>query len=348
MAYLKYRNAKDLLLSPTASLRDALIVINKFKEKAAIIVDHNRRFLGIINDDDLHRHLIRGVSISDNISTLYRTDALVAKPDDSGEALLMIMRKHDISFVTIVDDKQQFLGIFDGNSLSHTLRPNLPVLIMAGGFGTRLRPETDTRPKPMIEINGKPLLEKIILKLISQGFKTFYISVHYLADAIKSHFGDGHSMGCSITYIEETKPLGTAGSLALLPKSVEGDIVVMNGDLLTDLDFGEFVRYHKDKSSDLTMCGKDFEIQIPYGVIAHTNGYTLAIEEKPTVKYQINCGAYVISQFARSLIKPYVYLQMTDLINRLLDQNHPVGFSKPIVNGLILAILTICKLHVLP
>ena len=196
---------------------------------------------------------------------------------------------------------------------------------MAGGFGTRLSPLTDSCPKPMLLVNGRPILESILRNFIAAGFRRFYISVHYLPEIIKSHFGDGSRWGVVIRYIEESTPLGTGGALGLLPELDEAPIIVRNGDVLTQLDFNALLDFHLTQSTSMTLCVRQHEFQMPFGVVEGTDTKVTKITEKPVQQYMINAGIYVISPRVLRLIEPSRRIDMPDLVQELLTQEFHIS-----------------------
>jgi NDP-sugar pyrophosphorylase family protein len=196
---------------------------------------------------------------------------------------------------------------------------------MAGGLGTRLRPLTEDCPKPMLPVAGKPLLQNILEGFIASGFHRFYISVHYLADVIKKHFGDGERWGITIRYIEEDRPLGTAGALGLLPSVDHLPLIVMNGDLLTRVDFAELLDFHEGQKAEVTVGVREYEMQVPFGVIRSEGQNVVGIVEKPIQRFFVNAGIYVLSPRLVHTVAAGEHLDMPDLIQQVLDRQSPVA-----------------------
>jgi NDP-sugar pyrophosphorylase family protein len=201
--------------------------------------------------------------------------------------------------------------------------PN-PIIIMAGGRGERLKPLTNTCPKPMLKINNTPILEIIIKKCIKSGFKNFYISVNYLKDNIINYFGNGEKWDVEINYIEESHSLGTCGSLSLLPDHINHDIILMNGDVVTELELDRLLHFHQEKNSIFSVCTRTHRVKIPFAVLDTSNDYLNTFTEKPMYEYQINAGVYVLKPELLKLIPNGVY-HTTDLIDNLLKNNLKVS-----------------------
>lgn len=195
----------------------------------------------------------------------------------------------------------------------------IPVVLMAGGAGSRLHPLTENCPKPLLKVGGKPILERIIESLAGDGFKNFYLSVHYKAEMIEDHFGDGTGWGVTINYLRETQLLGTAGSLRLLPQPATDSLIVMNGDLLTDLSLSEMLQYHKYHKASATMAVAPYHVQIPYGVVQTNDELLISIQEKPVHLSHINAGIYILEPEALEHLPADGPYDMPSLFEKLIQ-----------------------------
>jgi NDP-sugar pyrophosphorylase family protein len=228
------------------------------------------------------------------------------------------MTDKSIRQIPLVDDDGVIVSVEHKNLLL-----NIPqnsenwVVIMAGGLGTRLRPLTDELPKPMIKIGGKPLLESIIEKFIAHGFNNFYISVNFKADLIKEYFGDGHKINANIKYLEEDEPLGTAGALGLLPEKPNHPFIVMNGDLLTNINFNHLLDFHEQYDTLCTVCVREYKNEIPFGVVEVEDSYIQDIVEKPVQEVMVNSGIYVISPDVLDLVPKKTFIEMPTLLQQI-------------------------------
>ena len=229
-----------------------------------------------------------------------------------------MMKKNGISQIPIVTENNELIGL----EISEDLLPNssefyMPnfALLMAGGRGKRLMPITNDCPKPLLPINGKPILEIILEQCIDSGIRNFYISVHYLAEKIINYFGDGSKWNVNIDYIKENKPLGTAGSLKLLPKDFKEPIIIINGDVLTKTNFKDVLKYHSINSADITICAREHKLESPFGVIEVDGISFKSMIEKPSIKQLVNAGIYVINSSVMEFIKTDEYLDMPELIS---------------------------------
>ncbi|MDN3379113.1 MULTISPECIES: nucleotidyltransferase family protein [unclassified Pseudoalteromonas] len=316
------KNWQKVIVSPTTTIREVLEIIDKEALRVAIVVLGCDTLVGIVTDGDIRRGILQGIELSAPVSTIMNNNPTSANVSLSSVELKTLMQERKILSLPIVDDSGKLVGL---KTLYDTLvvdkREN-PVFIMAGGFGTRLRPLTDHCPKPMLKVGGKPMLETLINNFKNYGFYKFFISTHYLPEVIMNHFGDGSNFGIEITYIHETTPLGTGGALSLLPKSLPKEpLIMINGDILTNVDFAKVLDFHVKQHSDATMCVRDYEIKVPFGVIEGTGHEITNIVEKPTYRYFVNAGIYVISNHIIESLPNNEHLDMPTLF----EQKQKVG-----------------------
>lgn len=288
-------NWQKVVITPTVSIKDALKVIDKEALRVALIVDDNK-LVGMVTDGDVRRGILKGVELTDAVKKIMNVTPLSANVNLATEELRKIMQQRQILSLPLVDDEGCLVGL---KTLYDTLtvkkREN-PVFIMAGGFGTRLKPLTDNCPKPMLKVGDKPMLETLINNFKNHGFYKFYISTHYLPEVIMDYFGTGEKFDVEITYVHEETPLGTGGALSLLPNTLPNEpLIMINGDILTNVDFSKVLDFHVKQASDATMCVRDYEIKIPFGVIEGEGHEITAMVEKPTYRYFVNAGIYIIS-----------------------------------------------------
>ncbi|GDY24147.1 mannose-1-phosphate guanylyltransferase [Agarivorans sp. Toyoura001] len=251
----------------------------------------------MVTDGDIRRGLLNDLALVDPVVKVMRTNPTTAVEGSSREELIGLMEKLDILSVPLLDLSGRIIGLETLHGVLHQPTLQNPVFIMAGGFGTRLKPLTDTCPKPMLHIGNKPILETVIRSFIKAGFVNFYISTHYMPEQIQAHFGDGSEMGVNVTYVHEEQPLGTGGALGLLPKDLPKNLplIMMNGDVLTKVDFQRLLDFHVDNGADATMCVREYDYQIPYGVINGEGNKITSMVEKPVQRFFVNAGIYVVS-----------------------------------------------------
>jgi dTDP-glucose pyrophosphorylase len=310
---------KTLIVGPSATLHDTMQVIDKAGEQTALVVDDNLKLLGIISDGDVRRAVLRGASLQSPAVEIMNRQPKTLRQGAGREAALALMRTHVLRHLPVIDVDGRVVGLEMMSEFLGTRWRENRVLLMAGGMGRRLQPMTSDTPKPMLDVGGQPILEIILRNFVSQGFRRFYISVHYKAETIIDYFADGSRFNAEIEYVREPKPLGTAGALSLLPEVPNLPIVVMNGDILTNTDFSKLVDFHVDRDSQATMCVREYDLQVPYGVVKNDGHLFAGITEKPTQRFFVNAGIYSLSPAAIARVRPSEALNMTDLFERVRE-----------------------------
>jgi dTDP-glucose pyrophosphorylase len=307
-------NWQKVVISPTTTIREALEVIDKEALRVALVVLGCDTLVGVVTDGDVRRGILQGVELNSPVSAIMNSNPVSANISLSSNELKALMQARKILSLPIIDDDGKLMGL---KTLYDTLvvekREN-PVFIMAGGFGTRLKPLTDNCPKPMLNVGGKPMLETLINNFKNHGFYKFYISTHYLPEVIMDYFGNGSGYDVEITYVHEETPLGTGGALSLLPDSLPNEpLIMINGDILTNVDFAKVLDFHVQQQSDATMCVRDYEVKVPFGVIEGQGHEITDIVEKPTYRYFVNAGIYVISHHIIKQLPNNKHLDMPTL-----------------------------------
>ncbi|TKI58591.1 CBS domain-containing protein [Brevibacillus antibioticus] len=313
-------NWRDLLVSPNTPILNTLEIIDRNARQIALVADESGRLLGTVTDGDIRRGLLKGKALEDPTSTIMNPFPTVASPYDSRENILALMKIKQIHQIPIVDEDGKIVQVEMLNDLLRPTKKDNWVVLMAGGLGTRLYPLTHDCPKPLLKVGNKPLLETILQSFIEQGFHKFYISVNYKAEMIQDYFGDGSQWGVTIHYLQEKESLGTAGALSLLPELPKDPFFVMNGDLLTKVNFDQLLDFHKTYQAQATMCVREYDHQIPYGVVTLEKQKLVAMEEKPTQRFFVNAGIYVLSPGALKNIPHNRYLDMPSLFEQLMKE----------------------------
>jgi NDP-sugar pyrophosphorylase family protein len=249
------------------------------------------------------------------VAPVYETPARIAT----------IMRERQMRHIPLVDADGVVVGLECLEDLIPRFDTDSWVVLMAGGRGVRLRPLTDSCPKPLLKVGDKPVLEMLVEDLVAQGFRRIFIAVNYMAEMVRGHFGDGSRFGASIEYLVEDTVLGTAGALTLLPELPKSPTIVMNADLITKLDFRHLLRFHSEEKSVVTMCVRKYDFQVPYGVVHLVNTRIEAIEEKPIQEFFVNAGIYVLSPQTIAQLPKHQYLDMPNVIAQAIADNKPVG-----------------------
>lgn len=312
------------LLSINSTIQDAIQSLNASALQIVLVVDEHGKLLGTVTDGDIRRGLLRGLDLRTGIEQILFTNPLVAPPEMSRDMILHLMRVNRLLQMPVVDGQHKVVGLHLWNDIiAQPERKNLMV-IMAGGMGTRLLPYTEDCPKPMLPVAGKPMLEHIIERAKNEGFRHFVLSVRYLAHVVEDYFGDGAKWDVRISYLHEDTPLGTAGALGLLdPKPME-PVVVTNGDVLTDVRYGEIVDFHIYHQAAATMAVRMHEWQHPFGVV-QTNGVSIVgFEEKPVFRTHVNAGIYVLGAEALRLVPTGKPSDMPDIFELLRLRNERI------------------------
>jgi dTDP-glucose pyrophosphorylase len=317
------QSINDILLQQDATIRETMEVINRSGAKIALVTDASRRLLGTVTDGDIRRGILRGIELTSAVVSVMNPTPLVMRESESESAALVLMKQRSIHHLPVVDSAGCVLRLITDTELWREGREAATIVVMAGGLGTRLKPLTDTVPKPLIPIAGRPLLEIIIENFLRQGFERFFLSVNYKAKMIEDHFGDGKRFGVSIDYLTESERLGTAGGLRLLPKML-APIIVINGDILTTMDARLLLMFHREQRAPATLCVCEHSWRVPYGVIVvDSHGSYQGIEEKPTRRELISAGINVLSPEAIDLVPANGSVDMPELLDMVAAKLGP-------------------------
>ena len=315
-------------LYPTSTIKEALQVIDSGAMKIALVINKENYLLGTLSDGDIRRALLAGLSLNESIESIIFTNPTVCGINATKEEILKIAVSKKLYCIPIIDDSGVLVGIEEFDDILKPTKFSNKIVLMAGGLGTRLRPLTDKIPKPLLEVGGKPILETIITSFAKYGFIDFILSVSYKAEMIEEYFGDGSRFGVSIEYIHENKRMGTAGALNLMREKLNEPFFVMNGDLLTNINFQHMLEYHLFNQSVATMGVREYDFQVPYGVVNIEDHNILSIDEKPIQSFFVSGGVYVFSPEVLDLI-PNAYYDMPTLFEKLIE-NEKKSISFPI------------------
>lgn len=318
-------DVKNIILNKSDSILKALELLDLYALRIVLVVDEKNQLLGSVTDGDIRRGLLKGQDLHASVATIMHTTPYsIEEGTLTSRQIFEIMREKRYLALPVIKDGQ-LVNIITLDELIRTKRKENPVFIMAGGFGTRLRPLTDKCPKPMLPVGGKPLLETIICSLKEQGFYKFYISTHYLPEIIHGHFGQGEKLDVQIKYVHESEPLGTGGALSLLPHDqIDLPFIVINGDVLTNMNFNKLIDFHNSQSAVATMCVREFQYQIPYGVVNSENNIIQGMTEKPSYYFDINTGIYVISPQLLAEVEPQ-FIGMPTILEQQIAKNNKVA-----------------------
>lgn len=319
-------NWETTLISPQASLNDAMIALDRSGLQIAVVVNEHLHVLGTLTDGDIRRALLRQLPISTPAREIMSHSPETAPESASNEEVLARMERRRLLQIPIVDDQGRIVAIQTLHDLLHPKRRNNAVFVMAGGFGKRLQPLTDHCPKPLLNVGGKPILEMIIENFVGAGYHRFFISTHYRPEMIRERIGDGRRWNIEIEYVHENEPLGTGGALSLLPKDrILEPMFMINGDLLTNLDFNKLLDFHEVNDCVATMCVRDYEHQVPYGVIETDGLRVKSMVEKPAYRYFINAGIYVLSPSVLNSLSTGQRIDMPTLLDQRMKAGEQVN-----------------------
>jgi dTDP-glucose pyrophosphorylase len=310
---------RTALLRADATIQDAILNLDESAVQIALIVTCDDRLVGTVTDGDIRRGLLRGLSLAGSVREIVNNDPLVVPPELERATVLQLMQANKIRQLPVVAEDRRVLGLHLWDELiTPCLRPNLMV-IMAGGQGRRLLPQTRHCPKSMLPVAGKPMLEHIIERAKADGFRQFVVAIHYLGHLIEKHFRDGSRWQVSIEYLRETAPLGTAGAIALLSPRPDAPILVSNGDVLTNIHYGDMLEFHCQHGAAATMAVRVHEWQHPFGVVRTQGVDIVGFEEKPVSRSHVNAGIYVLDPSALNTVNVGEPCDMPTVFSRLRE-----------------------------
>lgn len=317
-------NWQKYCIPSSALIRDAIRVIDQGAIQMAMITDDGGKLAGIITDGDIRRGLLRSVSVDAPVTEVMNKTPFTLRADATvrNDEVQLYMREHGIRQIPIVDASGKPCGIYLDDSLG--TRKNT-VVLMVGGLGSRLGELTKDCPKPLLAVGDKPILETIIENFSAQGFRNITLALNYKGEMIADYFGDGSRHKVKINYLWEDKPLGTAGALSLLVAPQQAPIIVMNGDVLTQMRFGPMVDYHDASGKAATMCVREFKFQVPFGVVRHTGNSVTDIIEKPEESFMVSAGINVLDPAALQFIPKDTKFDMPDLFKTMIENGSDVG-----------------------
>lgn len=316
---------KRMAIAPDRPIVDAMRVIEAASESIVLVLGADGRLLGTVTDGDVRRAILRGVPLSEPVSDIMNGRPITAGAATGREHAIALMNRHAVRYLPVVDGDGRVCDLLILHDLIAPPERDNWVVLMAGGEGQRLRPLTETCPKPMIRVGGRPILEVIVQSFVDQGFRRFFLAVNYMAGVIRDHFGDGSRWQAEIRYLYEDAKLGTAGALSLLPERPGKPFFVMNGDLLTRIDFPSMLEFHGASGYAATLGVREYTTRLPFGVVTLDHDRVTAITEKPTQSHFINAGVYVLDSSSVDLVRPREPLDMPALLGRMIEGRRTVG-----------------------
>lgn len=319
------RDIADYLVRPKASLQEVIQTIDQGAAQIALVANAENKLLGVITDGDIRRAILRNESLKSLAENIMCRDFRSLPSTATAEEALAFMRNETLHQIPGIDEQGRVIRLFLLEELINPKKRPNPVVIMAGGEGKRLRPLTQDCPKPMLRVGGKPLLEIILEQCIDAGFQHFYLSVNYLKKQIQDYFDDGARWHVRINYLEETQPLGTGGALSLLPQKPSEPLLVLNGDVLTRVDYSRMLRFHDEHKAAATLCVREHSTQIPYGVVCMDDLHVLSLEEKPVLSHYVNAGIYLLDPALLDLVPRDRFFDMPTLLEKAIQHQHRVS-----------------------
>lgn len=311
-------NWRSVVVSPDTSLGEAMAKVDSSGLQIALVLSPDSTLLGILTDGNIRRAILAGMSLNAPVTQAMSAEAMTVPVATPREQMLTLMRRKGFHHLPLTDEIGRIVGLATLDQLAGVDTQSNWVVLMAGGLGTRLQPLTNDCPKPLLPVGGKPILETIIEGFAEQGFRRFFLSVNYKAEMIRDYFGTGERWGVQIEYLHESTRLGTAGALSLLPEQPTHPVLVMNGDLLTRANFENMLQFHGDQAALATMAVREYDFQVPYGVIKLDGPHIHSIEEKPIQRFFVSAGIYVLSPEALEFLPSGVYIDMPNLFERLI------------------------------
>jgi dTDP-glucose pyrophosphorylase len=304
----------------SATVKDVVESLTASGLRLCLVVGAEHTVVGIVSDGDIRRGLLAGARLDSPVTTVMNGSFASARIGTPVLELTRLARSREVTHLPLVDGEGRLAGLFIDQPDGAATTVDNTVVIMAGGMGLRLRPLTETTPKPMIPVGGKPMVQHTIESLRAEGFVNFVLAINYLGAQIEGHFGDGSGLGVRITYAKEKQPLGTGGALSLLPGAFSSPIVVINGDVLVSARLTELLNYHRSHSADITVGVKVLDTQIPFGVVELEGNHIVAMQEKPVYRDFVNAGIYVLEPSVVQSVPSSVRLDMPELVGEWLGR----------------------------
>jgi dTDP-glucose pyrophosphorylase len=317
-------------LAPHSTVRDAIKAIEMSRMSLAVVVNRDGQLIGTVSDGDVRRAILSGHDLDAPVETALNRHPVTADVNTTEAELAGLLADRQIEAIPLLDSEGRYIRLVHVRDIGQapaetaTAADFSAAVIMAGGEGQRLRPMTQDMPKPMIEVGGMPIIERLVRTLVHAGVHRIFIAINYLGDRIESHFGDGSAFGARIDYLREPEKLGTAGALSLLPYRPDGPLLVINGDILTASDYGKLLAHHRAREATITVGAIQYRVDIPFGVLAVDDARVTGIAEKPSQRVLCNAGIYVMSPAAIDRLDAGAPVNMTDLIERTIARGETV------------------------
>jgi len=312
---------ENILIKSDTSIFDVMRIIDCEGSQIVVVVDDEKKILGVVTDGDIRRGILRKLDLSLSVEKIMNTNPFVASVNMHDDQILLGMQERWLRHAPIVDDNRKIIGLKTADDLLQRKNYDNCVILMAGGKGSRLGALTKDCPKPLLTLGDKPILHNIIDNFLGFGFNDFYISLHHKSNAIENYFDSANILKANIRYLKETKELGTAGSLSLLPENIDKPIIVMNADIVTKVNFKNLLSFHHSQQVDVTACVIEYGLQVPYGEVKMDNCRVISIDEKPCHRFFVNAGIYILNPNVINLVPKNTYYDMPELLDASLSRN---------------------------
>jgi dTDP-glucose pyrophosphorylase len=313
---------RQAIMPINASIAQAIRNLDQVAIKIVLVANESGVLEGTITDGDIRRALLKGLDLNSSLTSIIHRNALVVPPELGRDLVRQLMLANKIQQIPVVDEQHHVIGLHLWDEITMPPSRSNLMVIMAGGMGTRLRPHTEDCPKPLLVVAGKPMLEHIIERAKLEGFNHFVLAIHYLGHMIEEYFGNGERLGVRIDYLREESPLGTAGALGFLNPHPDAAFIVTNGDIITDIRYGELLDFHTRHAATATMTVRAHEWQHPFGVVQTQGVEIVGFEEKPIARSHINAGIYALDPSALSVLTTGAHCDMPTLFERLQAKKH--------------------------
>lgn len=313
------RDWKHTLVQYNASIIATMRIIEESALQIALVINEAGQLLGTVTDGDIRTAILRGISLNEKVDVIMNKNPVFSTINDSRETILFKMKQKKIHQIPILDQKHCIVGLEVLDEIVKQNEKENWVFLLAGGLGARLGSLTENCPKPLLNVGCKPILETIIESFAEYGYRNFYLSVNYKAKMIQDHFQDGSSLGVNIQYVSENARMGTAGSLSLLPEKPRNPMIIMNGDILTKINFDQLMIFHEEHKAKATICVREYSVHVPYGVVQMDNHKLTNIIEKPKQTHFVSAGIYVLNPDVLGYIPQNQFFDMPDLFRKLIE-----------------------------
>ena len=309
---------KDALIRPDATVHDAIALLDSASLQIVMVVDRSGRLAGTVTDGDIRRAILSGKQLAEPVETVMKRTPVTAGTETGRNELVRLMKTMNVRRLPVVDPDGRVVGLKLLEELVGVGSRENTVVLMAGGLGSRLMPRTERTPKPMLEVAGKPMLERIVDGFKAHGFRRFVLTVNYRAEVIEDYFRDGGHLGIEVAYVHEADRLGTAGALSLIDETFDRPFFVMNGDVLTDCNFEMMLDFHNAERSTITMAVREYDLQVPFGVVSVDQPRILSIDEKPVQSFFVNAGIYVLEPSVLNYLERGTHADMPAVVRSVI------------------------------